>query len=107
TTWRRLRGQPDAVQPPVAGAASDGIGGMPPNRPQPSPADPGRPAGGAVGPEKGLLAAQADHERSVLAEALAHHGGNITRAARSIGISRQLFNYKMKKYRIDRRDYLR
>jgi arginine utilization regulatory protein len=42
----------------------------------------------------------------VVVAALAAHGGNITRAATSIGISRQLFNYKMKKYRIDRRDYL-
>jgi arginine utilization regulatory protein len=56
---------------------------------------------------KGLLASQADHERVVVADALAAHRGNVTRAAASIGISRQLFTYKMKKYRIDRRDYLR
>ena len=41
----------------------------------------------------------------VVADALATHGGNITRAAKSIGISRQLFNYKMKKYHLNRRDY--
>ena len=50
------------------------------------------------------------HHRGVagnlVVAALAAYGGNITRAAASIGISRQLFNYKMKKYRIDRRDYL-
>ena len=102
TTWRRLRGQPDAVQPPLPGAAADGSGvhGVHPGQ---SALD-RRPA--VIDGGKGLLASQADHERAVLAEALAAHHGNITRAADSIGISRQLFNYKMKKYRIDRRDYL-
>ena len=104
TTWRRLRGQPDAVQPPVAGSSSDGYGVHGQRRERlPVPTGAGqRP----VDSEKGLLATQADHEKSVVADALAAHRGNITRAAKSIGISRQLFNYKMKKYRIDRRDYL-
>ena len=57
-------------------------------------------------PGKGLLASQADHERSVVAAALARCAGNVTRAAKRIGISRQLFTYKMKKYHIDRKDYL-
>ncbi|MGW8186079.1 MAG: sigma 54-interacting transcriptional regulator, partial [Desulfobacterales bacterium] len=56
--------------------------------------------------EKGLLANQADHERAVVTDALAANRGNVTRAAKSIGISRQLFNYKMKKYRIERRDFM-
>jgi DNA-binding NtrC family response regulator len=89
----------------MAGSPSDGYAGYGQARPG-SPA-PSRGAGRyPVDSDKGLLARQADHERSVVVAALAAHGGNITRAATSIGISRQLFNYKMKKYRIDRRDYL-
>jgi hypothetical protein len=107
TTWRRLRGQPDAIQPPVAGSSSAGAdlyGGLRLRE---------RRSAGSAGADrppvdggKGLLASQADHEKVVVADALAAHRGNVTRAAASIGISRQLFTYKMKKYRIDRRDYL-
>jgi arginine utilization regulatory protein len=56
--------------------------------------------------EKGLLANQANHEKEVVTDALAANRGNVTRAAKSIGISRQLFNYKMKKYCINRRHYM-
>jgi arginine utilization regulatory protein len=105
TTWRRLRGQPDAVQPPLAGLPPQGYGGHGQRHersPVSSPGDFQRsPDGG-----KSLLATQAEQEKAVVADALALHSGNITRAAKSIGISRQLFNYKMKKYRIDRHDYL-
>lgn len=108
TTWRRLRGQPDAVQPPVAGSSSDGTGlhghvRRHERRFVSSTGSDRQP----VDNGKGLLASQADHEKVVVADALAAHRGNVTRAAASIGISRQLFTYKMKKYRIDRRDYLR
>jgi arginine utilization regulatory protein len=107
TTWRRLRGQPGAIQPPVAGSSSDGADHHGHGRPH----DRRTAAAGAHRPpvdgSKGLLASQADHEKVVVAEALAAHRGNVTRAAASIGISRQLFTYKMKKYRIDRRDYLK
>ena len=107
-TWRRLRGQPDAVQPPVAGSSSDGAdpyGGVQlhEKRAAVSTGADRPPVDGG----KGLLASQADHEKVVVADALAAHRGNVTRAAASIGISRQLFTYKMKKYRIDRRDYLK
>jgi len=105
TTWRRLRGQPDAVQPPLAGSPPQGYniyGQWHERLPVPSPGAGQRALDGG----KGLLANQADQEKAVVADALAAHAGNITRAAKSIGISRQLFNYKMKKYRIDRHDYL-
>jgi arginine utilization regulatory protein len=105
TTWRRLRGQPDAVQPPTAGYSSDGtrVHGTPPDRsPASSPMVGHRLADSGMG----LLASQDDHEKRVVREALAAHRGNVTRAASSIGISRQLLNYKMKKYRLNRRDYL-
>jgi arginine utilization regulatory protein len=55
---------------------------------------------------KGLQAIQADLEKTVLAEALTAYQGHITRAANEIGISRQLFNYKMRKYSICREDFL-
>ena len=51
---------------------------------------------------KGLRASQAEQEKSMLVEALADYSGNVTRAAESIGISRQLFSYKMKKHGIMR-----
>ena len=106
TTWHRLRGQPDAVQPPVAGFPSAGYGVH--RQPHGSLPASHRLAGGhSVDSGKSLLATQADHENQVVIDALVAHRGNITRAAKSIGISRQLFNYKMKKYCIDRRDYLR
>ncbi|MGA6927274.1 MAG: helix-turn-helix domain-containing protein, partial [Desulfosarcina sp.] len=104
TTWRRLRGQPDAIQPPLPGSSSDGSDvhrplqdrlSVPSSMVNVSSEDSG----------KGLLETQSDHERSVVMQALVIHRGNITRAAHSIGISRQLFNYKMKKYRLNRKDY--
>jgi arginine utilization regulatory protein len=102
-TWQRLRGQPDAVQPPLAGT--------PGGKPDASgltwrgPAVASTGSGRSEGRGKGLLATQADHEKLAITDALAACRGNITRAAESIGISRQLFNYKMKKYNIDREDY--
>ena len=55
---------------------------------------------------KGLLVTQADHEKKVVTRALTASSGNITRAAASIGISRQLLTHKMKKYHIDRHDFM-
>ncbi|SDP60432.1 sigma-54 interaction domain-containing protein [Desulforhopalus singaporensis] len=55
---------------------------------------------------KGLPDLQADHEKIVLTEALAAYQGHVTKAAKAIGISRQLFNYKMKKHNICRNDFV-
>lgn len=104
TTWRRLRGQPDALQPPMAGSSPNEHPAVHQRRDR-LPLSSSSRAGGQANVGKGLLASQADHERAVVADALAAHGGNITRAAKSIGISRQLFNYKMKKYHLNRRDF--
>lgn len=52
---------------------------------------------------RGLMASQAEREKKALTQALAAHGGNVTRAAKSIDISRQLFSYKMKKHGIGRK----
>jgi arginine utilization regulatory protein len=105
TAWRRLRGQPGTVQPALPGSSADDftLHRQGTERWPDSPTVTQRPS---LDSDKGLLASQADHEKTVVAKALADHRGNITRAAKSIGISRQLFNYKMKKYRIYRRDYL-
>ena len=105
TAWQRLRGHSDVVLPTMPGLSSDATGvhrrgyGRLPGSP---PVVGGRPLDSG----KSLLSTQADHEKQVVSDALAVYRGNVTRAAESIGISRQLFNYKMKKYRIDRRTYL-
>ena len=52
------------------------------------------------GSPSGLRAVQAEQEKNMLMEALMKFEGNITKAARSIGISRQLFNYKINKHSI-------
>ncbi len=41
-----------------------------------------------------------DIERQLLFEALARHGGNATRAAEVLGLRRQTFNYKLRKFNI-------
>ena len=105
TTWHRLHGQPEAVPQPPGGLTSNGSGGVGQQR-ESVPVLPGNGGTHLLESGKGLLVTQADHEKKVLTEALAVHRGNITRAAESIGISRQLFNYKLKKYQIDRKHYL-
>jgi arginine utilization regulatory protein len=45
---------------------------------------------------------KADQEEYIITNALLRHKGNITRTARSLGISRQLLYYKLKKYNISR-----
>lgn len=57
-------------------------------------------------PGKSLVEAQADREKMAIEEVLSRHRGNASRAAASIGISRQLLHYKMKKYNLDRKDFI-
>jgi arginine utilization regulatory protein len=104
TAWQRLQGHPAPLQPP-AGVPSS-VNGHPRERLH-------KQFPVTIGPydksgrnRTGLQAIQADHEKAVLNEALTAHRGHITRAAKEIGISRQLFNYKMRKYSIRRRDFL-
>jgi transcriptional regulator with PAS, ATPase and Fis domain len=47
-----------------------------------------------------------DVERQLLLEALSRHDGNVTRAAELLGLSRQTFNYKLRKIILDRPDLL-
>jgi len=100
TAWQRLRGQAETVRTSEASlldgeAAGRWRKGV---------------AGGMRGQEhapagKGLKASQAEHEKQALSDALRTHAGNVTRAAKSVGISRQLFTYKMKKYGLNRKDF--
>lgn len=53
-----------------------------------------------------LVKLQAEREETAIKNALSHYTGNISRAAESIGISRQLLYYKMKKYRLNREDFI-
>jgi arginine utilization regulatory protein len=60
------------------------------------PPDPARP----------LVQIQTDQERDAVSDALAACKGNVTGAARQLGISRQLLHYKIKKHRLCRADFL-
>jgi len=54
-----------------------------------------------------LVERQEESENKYLCDALKKSGGNAAKAARSIGISPQLFQYKLKKYQIRRQDYIK
>jgi len=45
-------------------------------------------------------------ERSLIVEALRQHGGNVTLAARKLGVSRDTLRYRMEKYALRREDYV-
>ncbi len=53
-----------------------------------------------------LIEKKAEQEKDIVHQSLIIHTGNIARAAASLGISRQLLYYKMKKYKMLREDYL-
>ncbi len=53
-----------------------------------------------------LPEAQKYHEQEMIRRALEASGGNVSRAARSLGISRQLLHYKMKKFDIERKRFM-
>ncbi|MFW6372166.1 MAG: sigma-54 interaction domain-containing protein [Thermodesulfobacteriota bacterium] len=72
----------------------------------PEPRSESRPSATGPPPVRNLAETQMAREKRIIEEALRKARGNISRAARSIGISRQLCHYKMKKYRIDRTVYV-
>jgi len=53
-----------------------------------------------------LMKSQAEQEKNALRRALVATGGNISRSSRILGISRQLFHYKMKKHGLCREHFL-
>jgi arginine utilization regulatory protein len=103
TAWQRLHKEPDHFPSSGAGMPSDrySSGG------QRHGCDPELADEGRLRPkEKRLPEIQADLEKQMVCNALAASRGNITRAAQRIGISRQLLGYKIKKYRISRRNFM-
>jgi len=53
-----------------------------------------------------LLESQEEREKKAIKRVLSKTGGNISRSAKLLGISRQLFHYKMKKHGLRRDNYL-
>lgn len=53
-----------------------------------------------------LMEKKSEHEENIVKKTLVENRGNITRTARTLGISRQLLYYKIKKYKI-RRDNIK
>ncbi|WP_243546956.1 sigma-54 interaction domain-containing protein [Pseudodesulfovibrio tunisiensis] len=64
------------------------------------------PATAAPFDGKSLASIQADNESRTIREMLTFFQGNVSRAARELDLSPQLLNYKMKKYDIQRKDFL-
>jgi arginine utilization regulatory protein len=61
----------------------------------------------AADPGSSLFETQAVNEKEMICAALTRTGGNAARAARHLGISPQSFHYKLKKYAIDRKSFIR
>jgi len=97
-TWYRLKNQAVESETHLMDLLPEAPNGPAPDRPEFAPLAPG-PRG------KGLIQAQEEREIEVISRALRDSDGNVTRAAGSIGISRQLLHYKMKKHRISRADF--
>ncbi len=55
---------------------------------------------------KGLVRLQKEQEKMAVESALAEAGGNVTQAAKALGMSRQLLHYKIKKYGFIREDFI-
>ncbi len=62
-----------------------------------------RPASGVA--SKSLAEIRTEGEKTAIINALVNANGNVSKAAGSIGISRQLLHYKMKKYHLNRTDF--
>lgn len=71
----------------------------------PLPADMPIPTGEEPLPDN-LMESQAEREKRALKRVLRETGGNISRSSSILGISRQLFHYKMKKHGLRRDHYL-
>jgi arginine utilization regulatory protein len=102
-TWHRLKHSAESGQPPRAADAAWPAGGARPADAPGSRAELGSGRAAAAGP--GLVASQLAAEHAALQQALSAHRGNISHAAQSLGISRQLCAYKMRKHGIARSDH--
>jgi len=52
-----------------------------------------------------LIKNKAAHEEKIIKEALSRNKGNISKSAQSLGISRQLLYYNIKKFKMDRNEF--
>lgn len=48
---------------------------------------------------------QANREKELIEAALSKYGGNVTKSAECIGVSRQVLHYKMKKHGLNRKSF--
>ena len=58
------------------------------------------------GRSSGLIQNQTEYEKSAVIRALEQSQGNVTQAAKQLGISRQLLHYKIKKHELKRKHFL-
>ena len=91
---------------PMETPASEGLSGRSSQDRRTTGVSTTAPVAGPPDPARPLAQIQADRERLAVTEALTACRGNVTQAARMLGISRQLFHYKIKKHRLCRADYL-
>jgi len=100
-TWYRMRNQPSTPDSHLADHFPESHGDSERSRAVPIDSQ-GAPASRRG---KSLIKTQEERERKLIAGALRAFRGNVTQAARSMGISRQLLHYKMKKHRIARSNF--
>lgn len=94
----RAPAPPGGVGPPGARAAGDPAA---PARDVPNAIAAGSATPATTGEAGGVLGSRvAEMERAAIVEALEHAGGNKTRAAKELGISRIGLRAKMERYRI-------
>ena len=100
----RIPKQADVLEPQHPGHDGSAAAILPALPPPPA----GRPNGaGDMLPEgQTLVQTQQARELQAIRQAMARQRGNVTRAAAKLGISRQLLHYKLRKYAIDRRQFL-
>ncbi|GAB6146915.1 sigma-54 interaction domain-containing protein [Desulfocicer niacini] len=77
-----------------------------PNQPVTGSDDGGKTAFQDAGGAQSLTRLQDSQEKAAVVQALIRSGGNVTKAANELGISRQRLNYKMKKHGLFRFDYI-
>ena len=60
----------------------------------------------AAGPARTDAASLVDVERALIIDSLRQQKGNVTLAARKLGVSRDTLRYRMDKYELSREDYV-
>lgn len=93
---------------PGSGKYSADQSAVPPRAPLDGPPWETRPPSGPPdgGPEVDLAAAGQEYEKTIIQRKLAQSFGNVSLAARLLKLSPQSLTYKMKKYGLDRKNFL-